>query len=375
MNNFYSVHKKIFFILSSILILILFYGDSRHDYSFYTLTWESFANNKDVVVYNVYGPIHLLLSYVYKIHYLAPKIIFAFSFIYLSYLVFKRIIIKKKNILLFYFYLTLHCNFLIISGVFFYGLNDTFVAFFFIFSILFYVNQRFIFSGIFISIASLIKLYPILFIPQLLITNNKINFKIFFTIVVFIFLFLTLFSFLFDYKLLLEPLSFGSNRGPKFASIIASLNYSFPDNKIVAILIKYNSYILIVSILFVYIFTYIKKTELFFSIIFLNIFILTIYKVGHTQYYIPLMVLSSLLLTFEKRYLQIFKILFPLILLLSITTLGYSLTGGYDLAKKNSFPWILIRENIGYIYFLINVSVLIRMSLLLKNFKKNTIEY
>jgi len=370
MNNFYSFHKKIFFILSSILILILFYGDSRHDYSFYTLTWESFANNEDVVVYNSYGPIHLLLSYVYKIHYLAPKIIFAFSFIYLSYLVFKRIIIKKKNILLFYFYLTLHCNFLIISGVFFYGLNDAFVAFFFIFSILFYVNQRFIFSGIFISIASLIKLYPILFIPQLLITNNKINFKIFFTIVVFIFLFLTLFSFLFDYKLLLEPLSLGSNRGPSFASIIASLNYSFPDNKIVAILIKYNSYILIVSILFVYIFTYIKKTELFFSIIFLNIFILTIYKVGHTQYYIPLMVLSSLLLTFEKRYLEIFKILFPLILLLSITTLGYSLTGGYDLAKKSSFPWILIRENIGYIYFLINVSVLIRMSLLLKNFKK-----
>ena len=102
MNNFYSVHKKIFFILSSILILILFYGDSRHDYSFYTLTWESFANNKDVVVYNVYGPIHLLLSYVYKIHYLAPKIIFAFSFIYLSYLVFKRIIIKKK---IFYYFI------------------------------------------------------------------------------------------------------------------------------------------------------------------------------------------------------------------------------------------------------------------------------
>ena len=199
--------------------------------------------------------------------------------------------------------------------------------------------------------------------------NNKINFKIFLTIIAFIFSFLILFSFLFDYKLLLEPLSFGSNRGPKFASIIASLNYSFPNNEFVALLIKYNSYILIVSVLFVYIFTFIKKTELFFSLIFLNIVILTIYKVGHTQYYIPLMVLSSLLLTFEKKYLEIFKILFPLILLLSLTSLGYSLTGGYDLAKKSGFPWLLIRENIGYIYFVINVSVLIRMLLLLKKSK------
>ena len=337
MKNFEFFHKTIFVILSSILILILFYGDSRHDYSFYTLTWESFANNENKVVHNGYGPIHLLLSYLFKIHYLVPKILFGFSFIFLSYLVFKNIVKKKEKILLIYFYITLQCNFLIISGVFFYGLNDALVTFFFIFSILFYLNQRFIFSGIFISIASLIKFYPVLFVPQLLIMNNKINFKLFLTIITFISSFLILFSFLFDYKLLLEPLSFGSTRGPKFASIIASLNYSFPNNEVVNLLIKYNSYILIMSVFLVYIFTFIKKTDLFFSIIFLNIVILTIYKVGHTQYYIPLMVLSSLLLMFEKKYLEIFKILFPLILLLSLTTLGYSLTGGYDLAKTSSF--------------------------------------
>ena len=367
-NNFESFHKKIFFILSAILILILFYGDSRHDYSFYSLTWESFASNEDKVVYNGYGPIHLLLAYIYKIHYLAPKVLFCFSFIYLSYLVFKKIITKNKNILLLYFYLTIPCNFLIISCVFFYGLNDAFVTFFFVFSILFYLNQRFIISGIFISIASLIKLYPILFVPHLLIMKNKINFRLFFTVIAFIFLFLIFFSFFFDYMLLLEPLSFGSNRGPKFASIFASLNYSFPNNQIVTFFIKYNSYVLILSVFLVYIFTFIKKTELFFSIILLNIVILTIYKVGHTQYYIPLMVFSSLLLTYEQKHLEIFKILLPLILLLSLTTLGYSLTGGFDLAKKSSFPWILIRQNIGYIYFIVNISIMIRMLQLSKKF-------
>jgi len=130
-----------------------------------------------------------------------------------------------------------------------------------------------------------------------------------------------------------------------------------------------------VSVLSVHIFTFITKTELFFSIIFLNIVILIIYKVGHTQYYIPLMVMSSLLLTLEKKYLEIFKILLPLILLLSLTSLGYSLTNGYDLLEKSKFPWILIRKNIGYVYFIINMTVLIRMLLLLNKFKKKTIEY
>ena len=133
MKNFEFFHKTIFVILSSILILILFYGDSRHDYSFYTLTWESFANNENKVVHNGYGPIHLLLSYLFKIHYLVPKILFGFSFIFLSYLVFKNIVKKKEKILLIYFYITLQCNFLIISGVFFYGLNDALVTFFFYF--------------------------------------------------------------------------------------------------------------------------------------------------------------------------------------------------------------------------------------------------
>ena len=130
--------------------------------------------------------------------------------------------------------------------MFFYGVNDSLVTLFFICSILFYLNKRFIFSGVFISIASLIKFYPILFAPQLIVKKKNINFRILLTIIVFILLFLILFSFFFDYKLLLEPISLGINRAPKFASIIASLNYSFPENEIIEFLKEYNSYILVI---------------------------------------------------------------------------------------------------------------------------------
>ena len=369
MNSYHSYQKIIYFILSFILVLILIYGGARHDYNLYTFTWESFLNNEKEIPYNAYGPIHLLLSFIYKLHLLAPKILFGFLFIVLNYHIFKKILKKENKILLIYFYLTIHCNFLIISYVFFYGVNDTLVSFFLIISIILFINQKFILSGTFISIASLIKFYPILFFPQFLFQNKKVNVKILFVTILFTAFFLLSFSILYDYKVLLEPLSFGANRSPKFASIIASLNYSFPDNAILEYLKKYNFYLVIISVVIIHILTLVKKTDIYFSIILIYIIILITYKVGHTQFYIPLMVIASYLLTLNEKYLIIFKILIPLIFLVSLTSFGYSLTAGYDLMRESNFPWIIIRENIGYLFFVTNLYIIIRMLLVLKKFK------
>ena len=95
MNNLNNYHKIIFFVLSFILILILIYGGSRHDYNLYTLTWESFINNEKEIPYNSYGPVHLILSFIYKFHFLAPKIFFGLSFILVNYYIFNKILKKK----------------------------------------------------------------------------------------------------------------------------------------------------------------------------------------------------------------------------------------------------------------------------------------
>ena len=371
MNNLNNYHKIIFFVLSFILILILIYGGSRHDYNLYTLTWESFINNEKEIPYNSYGPVHLILSLIYKFHFLAPKIFFGLSFILVNYYIFNKILKKNNPILLIYFYITIPCNFLIISYVFFYGINDSLVAFFFIISIILLLNQRFILSSVFISLATLLKIYPILFFPQFLFINKKESIKIFLTTLFFITIFLFLFSVLYDYRLLLEPISFGSNRDPKFASIISSLNYSFPENPTVEFLKKYNTYFIIISVVIVHIFTLLKKTDFFYSIILVYMVILITYKVGSPHFYIPLMVILSFLLTLDEKYLIIFKILLPLIFLLSLTVLGYSLTAGYDIMKISDFPWFKIRENIGYVFFVTNLYVLIKMFFIFKKFINN----
>jgi len=368
LNNY---HKIFFFILSLVLILISIYGGARHDYYLYTITWENLNNGEKNIPYNSYGPIHLLLYLIHKLNLLAPKLLFGILFILLSYYIFKKILKKEKSILIFFFYLTIHCNFLIISFVYFYGVNDSLVSLFFVISIIFFKKKKIIFSSIFISLGFLIKFYPILFVPQYLFQKREVALKVMFTICIFIFIFLLSFSTMFDYNLIIEPLKFGNIRDPKFISVLASLNYSFPENQFIEFLKKYNTYLVIILVLAGHLFTLLKKTDLLYSIIFIYIILLTTYKVGHPQFYITLLVISSYLLTLNDKYLIIFKILMPLIILLSLISLGYSLTSGYDLMRNsNTNLWINVRENIGYIFFITNLYVLFRMLLISKNFRK-----
>jgi len=348
-------HLILFAIINTILFFILFYGGIRHDYRAYSITWQGIINKDLTIYYHSYGPLHLLFAYIYKINFLLPKIIYGFSFFLLqSYLFIK--IYKKDHTKLLYLYLALPCNFLIISCVYFYGINDAIVAFFLFFSLINKLNKNYIIAGLLFSISILIKLYPAILIPFFLIENNKINFKLFFSLLIsLLILFIPCFI-LFDLKLIIDPLSFGVAREPKLLSILASLNNDFKDFLIINFLIKYNSLIVIFSTLIVTIYCYLKNKELLVSKILVYLVMLITYKVGHPQFYIPLFVLFGILLT-ESKYYKIFKSVLPVIYLLSITMLTYSLTAGFDVMGQSEYNFEIIREKIGYVFFLVNIFV------------------
>lgn len=132
-KNFKFLNKVFFLVLSLVLILISIYGGARHDYYLYTIIWESFIGGKESIPLNTYGPIHLLLSFIYKLNLLVPKLLFGISFILLNYYIFRKILKKNKFTLIIFFYLTIHCNFLIISFAFFYGINDFLFHYFLLF--------------------------------------------------------------------------------------------------------------------------------------------------------------------------------------------------------------------------------------------------
>lgn len=353
-------HIIFFSILNIILFVILFYGGSRHDYSLYSITWQGILNQDVNIYYHSYGPLHLFFAFIYKLNPLLPKIIYGVLFSIFQIFLFLKLLKLGDKILLL-FYISIPCNFLIIATVYFYGINDAIVAFFLFFSVIFKLNKRDVVSGIFLSVSILTKIYPILLVPFFILERKKINFKLLLSLIISLIFILTVSIYFFGNKLILDPFMFGAARDPKLLSIFASLNYDFPESLIVKNLIENNSFIVLISTLITIIFCLIKQTKIIISLILTYLTILITYKVGHIQFYLPLCAFFSFLLIYEKNYLNIFYLVLPLIILLSLTQLIYSTTSGFDLMNQSEYNFELIREKIGYIYFVINIFLFYRI--------------
>ena len=353
-------HIIFFSILNIILFIILFYGGSRHDYSLYSITWQGVLNQDPNIYYHSYGPLHLFFAFIFNLNPLLPKIIYGILFsIFQIFLFLKLLKLEDKFLLL--FYISIPCNFLIIATVYFYGINDSIVAFFLFFSLIFKLDKKDVLSGIFLSVSILTKIYPILLVPFFILERKKINIKLLFSLIVSLIVIMLISFYFFGNKLILDPFMFGAARDPKLLSILASLSYDFPESLIVKKLIENNSFIVLVSTLMTIIFCLIKQTRILVSLILTYLTILITYKVGHMQFYLPLCAFFSLLLIYEKKYLDIFYIVLPLIILLSFTQLIYSTTSGFDLMSQSEYNFEIIRQKIGYIFFTINIFVFYRI--------------
>tara|TARA_B100000674_G_scaffold345633_1_gene289212 strand:+ start:273 stop:1403 length:1131 start_codon:yes stop_codon:yes gene_type:complete len=360
-------HIIFFSILNIILFIILFYGGSRHDYSLYSITWQGVLNQDPNIYYHSYGPLHLFFAFIFNLNPLLPKIIYGILFsIFQIFLFLKLLKLEDKFLLL--FYISIPCNFLIIATVYFYGINDSIVAFFLFFSLIFKLDKKDLLSGIFLSVSILTKIYPILLVPFFILERKKINIKLLFSLIVSLIVIMLISFYFFGNKLILDPFMFGAARDPKLLSILASLSYDFPESLIVKKLIENNSFIVLVSTLMTIIFCLIKQTRILVSLILTYLTILITYKVGHMQFYLPLCAFFSLLLIYEKKYLDIFYIVLPLIILLSFTQLIYSTTSGFDLMSQSEYNFEIIRQKIGYIFFTINIFVFYRI---IKSVDKN----
>ena len=360
-------HIIFFSILNIILFIILFYGGSRHDYSLYSITWQGVLNQDPNIYYHSYGPLHLFFAFIFNLNPLLPKIIYGILFsIFQIFLFLKLLKLEDKFLLL--FYISIPCNFLIIATVYFYGINDSIVAFFLFFSLIFKLDKKDVLSGIFLSVSILTKIYPILLVPFFILERKKINIKLLFSLIVSLIVIMLISFYFFGNKLILDPFMFGAARDPKLLSILASLSYDFPESLIVKKLIENNSFIVLVSTLMTIIFCLIKQTRILVSLILTYLTILITYKVGHMQFYLPLCAFFSLLLIYEKKYLDIFYIVLPLIILLSFTQLIYSTTSGFDLMSQSEYNFEIIRQKIGYIFFAVNIFVFYRI---IKSVDKN----
>ncbi len=285
----WQVFISILFVSFSIIFIYIVSRDGMHDYSDYIKQWEIINIGLDpwIGTNNAYLPVHNFFAPLIKINKSYPKILFFIIFTIPFYLTsinsieLKNDLSKSSKLTIFImFYLSPFC----LSITLLYGLNDTLVAGLILFCLYFSLKKTIIFNnifaGIFLSFATLIKIYP-LFIAPIFIVKRGCFDKIFLISYMSTNISILLTSYFIWGQSILNPILFATNRHSKhlsffnFSRKIIGLNLDKYSISIMAI-------VFVISILIIFRF----RIDLIPSVIITLSIVLSFYKVGHQQFFL-----------------------------------------------------------------------------------------
>ena len=295
--------------LGLFLLVTIIFGQ-RFDYKSYVLQWDLISRGLDPwgldfiaeSSRNAYGPIHNLFHIFNSINPILPKAIFVLFLIYSIYLItfgelkFKEDIDKlnKKSL----FILTLFSPMVVITGAN-YGVNDCFVTSLMIFSIYFQysknLKRKSLFSGIFIALAGMTKIYPFIVGLAFIIRKRRIDWEYFISLVSST-LAIAYFSFLTWGPSSFTPFFFNSGRtggGISFMNYINQYFYNFDIN-------NFNTLLLVIIAILNLIIIYFYRLDLLPSSIFMLASTLSVYKLGYSHFFLLFICIIPLL----TRYLH-----------------------------------------------------------------------
>jgi hypothetical protein len=342
-RNIQPVSMALFFMAFFVVIFAFSYtfmSSPRHDYTGYMKQWSSIIQGQNPWAdqSNAYGPVHTALALLYSVHFNVPRLFFVLLWIIGSFGI--AIIINKNPYLpdtyKYALYLALFLNPLFWIFVVSYGTNDILMAFFVLLSILFFKAKRDIPAGFVMAVSIAVKFMPIVMLPFLIF--SKVNIRWRFAISVAI---SSVFIFGVSYCLwgndLFHPLQMGYDRQSKMLSIFSFLRGRasplrlFTDNPNLDWLSVY----LCVASVFAFFFIHIKYGfEGILSSIIAMVILLTLYKVGHHQFYITLVMLIILWISLDYKKIMDtgFELtsVFTFIIWLSFVSFLYMLTWGYS---------------------------------------------
>jgi len=302
-ENKFSIYSLIKYnrwniILSFIVLLSFGY---RADYPFYIDQWETIIKGLDpwVGTNNAYGPIHNLFALFYYLHPFLPKLIFFLSFYFslfintFCYVPYENDISKKdklKSFILFGF-----CPFSVLSVVVF-SYNDSIVASLISLSIYFAISKEekegSKLSGVLMGFATMLKFYPLIVASVFLIKKRKIDFVFAKFYLITLSLIMTI-SYYFWGSSLLNPILFASSRHSKHFSFFNTIRNTLSIN-----LDHLSVFLMITVFLFAFFIIQKYRLDLIPSVIIIFASVLSVYKVGHQQFFVFFFNISPLLIRY-----------------------------------------------------------------------------
>lgn len=328
----------------------------QHDFIAYISQWNRLLSGTHAwAKTNTYGPIHTIIGFLLPLGTLVPKTFIVGSMLVANAFLVHELIrergITKIQVV---YLLAIPSNMLFIGVGIIYGLNDAFVAALLVFAVILRRRGNFITVGALIGIAALTKYYPLLLLPFFALDKKRVNWSILISgIVVFIIGFvgaLAIWG--------LGPINavlFNTVRGPKLLSVFAALTTIFGEGGVIGFLLQYNSIIVVIGVAVSLIFVWMKKLNWMEGVVFGYLVVLTLYKVGHQQFYLPFLFMLACLPLFKKRSSDFMaRILLPIALLLSLYQFGYQFASdGYHA----QLGWV--RAYGGLISFSFNVAAMV----------------
>jgi hypothetical protein len=350
---------------STTMVGIAIYRGSLHDYNAYQSHWKNIHEGNDPWAIgfdsrgeafgrgSVYGPVHNFLVYFWEFNPLAPKIFMVAAFLLANVLIVRKLIQRNSTYRSYFVYsLVIPLNYLIIGNVASFGLNDSLVSALIVFAMLARLNKRIYLAAFFLTLAILLKYYPAFIFLFFLIDKKKIDIKLFLA-TTFMCSVGILATILIWGKSFLNSFTFGGGRPPKPLSILWSMGpvrNEADKNAILRFLIDYNSVTLILASLAIMYMIYKFNLSWTEGSVIGTLAISLLYKGSSIQYFLPLMVLLTLLIFVKsKEGSLLLKWMMPFVLFISIYAFGYEATGGYWTVMTQ------VRPNIGYLSFMLGL--------------------
>jgi hypothetical protein len=339
----------------------------QHDYGAYLKQWGSLLHENDPWNHkNTYGPLHNVIGLLISINPLAPKF-FMVGALLLANATLLLALLRERGTspIQAVYLLAVPTNVLVVGMGIIYGLNDAIVAALLVAAVLMRHRGKWLACGVLVGLAALTKYYPLLLLPFFAIDEGKVQWAVIKGgVIVFIVGLVAAMAIWGDG--LIEAIIYGSGRRPKMLSVLKSLRVLFGRDP-VSLLVAYNSIAVVLGVAVALTFAWRARLSWLEGVVIGYLVMLTLYKVGHQQFYIPwLFMVASLPLLDKRSSDSMAVILIPAILLLSLYQFGYQF--GSDSYQKE-LGWV--REYGGLMAFSVSIaSVVLYMVYRLMNVAK-----
>jgi Glycosyltransferase family 87 len=330
----------------------------QHDYRSYLQQWALVMDGADPwSTTNAYGPLHNLLAFLLPLGALAPKLFMSTALLVGNILLIREFCRDNLPLSDYSMYIvSVTTNVLIINMAFAYGSNDALVAALLVSALVARHRGHLATAGCLLGLAALLKYYPALLIPFFGLENGRFQPRLLSTAASTIAIGLVAAMFVWGGNFF-TAISFGAERDPKLLSVLSALSshsWLIRGAAPLAFLVHVNFlFVLVVSALFAFLSARLSLHWLEASVV-AYLAILTTYKVGNQQFYVPwLFLVAALPLADTASARRLAFLCLPFVLFLSVFQWGYA----YASDNYNQVLGV-VRQEVGFVAFTLSATTL-----------------